>query len=359
MTQTKNFVIFARAWTSSPTPVKTPTTSMDMHIPTQEYKSLADISSSNSSSGTQTPNSAASAATTSPTIHSVASHKTASRRRDLDFSALEALFKDVPENAEVSPLWYILTTAVLLALHKEKLVGELWKYLSRSEEEDDEQLLSTARRLRESCLKASTLVGFPRVSFPTTKGHAPQCLHVTNGTPKAINALLSLKTAIEGTHPSLARVLSLDTSLRSAVPAEEKQARGQSFFQQIYRQHTARVLAAMDDTSGGDLTHFALTCIYGELLAEDRIVGGLETGLLEFVCCLADGCGPQAKGHFFGSINLGASHSTLRAAISLTEQTARQVGVACLWKEDDATDAASGENDNDDFRFLARVMTSQ
>lgn len=69
-----------------------------------------------------------------------------------------------------------------------------------------------------------------------------------------------------------------------------------SFFSQIYKQHTSRVLAAMDATSGGDLTHFAINCIYGELLSEHRILGGLETGLLEFVCCLADGCGPQAKG---------------------------------------------------------------
>lgn len=69
------------------------------------------------------------------------------------------------------------------------------------------------------------------------------------------------------------------------------------FFTQIYKQHTGRVLAAMDESSGGDLTHFAINCIYGELLADHSIISARDTGLLEFVCCLADDCGPQAKGY--------------------------------------------------------------
>jgi hypothetical protein len=64
-------------------------------------------------------------------------------------------------------LWYILTTAVLLSFHKEKLVADLWTYLAAGEggegDRDRDHLLVVARRIRESCLKASTLVGFPRV----------------------------------------------------------------------------------------------------------------------------------------------------------------------------------------------------
>ena len=64
-----------------------------------------------------------------------------------------------------SPLWYILTTAVLLSYHKEKFIGELWAYVtSELGDDDDEERLSVARRIREACLKSSTLVGFPRVS---------------------------------------------------------------------------------------------------------------------------------------------------------------------------------------------------
>ncbi|EXJ79862.1 hypothetical protein A1O3_08147 [Capronia epimyces CBS 606.96] len=280
-------------------------------------------------------------------------------RPRLDYITLEGLFPLPPSQSQwqsatdssgpspsPSPLWYILTTAVLLAFHKEKLIGDLWTYLARPRrgeshdddddddddieaEEEEESLMVIARRIREACLKASTLVGFPR----------------------AINALFALSSAIEATHPGLASILAHDTSLRAPLRPAEKYDRGMSFFAQIYQQHTARVLTAMDATSGGDLTHFAISCIYGELLSEQTIVGAVDTGLLEFVCCLADGCGPQAKGHFFGSINLGATDATLRAAVQLTELLAQQLQVGCAWKADENAEA-------DDFRFLERVMQS-
>jgi len=91
----------------------------------------------------------------------------------LDFSAIREKFSNVidsdglPPSVEQSqsPLWYILTTAVLLSYHKEKFIGELWAYVtSELGDDDDEERLSVARRIREACLKSSTLVGFPRVS---------------------------------------------------------------------------------------------------------------------------------------------------------------------------------------------------
>ncbi len=96
------------------------------------------------------------------TIHTV---------RKLDFSSLQDLFplaQSSAEHPEPSSLWYILTTAVLLSFHKERLTGALWTYLATNTEspQTEEQLLGIARRIRESCLKASTLVGFPRVSIP-------------------------------------------------------------------------------------------------------------------------------------------------------------------------------------------------
>jgi len=124
-----------------------------------------------------------------------------------------------------------------------------------------------------------------------------------------------------------------------------------SLFEKIYAKHTPRVMASMTSCSGGDLTHFAINCIYGELLAENSIIGDLETGILEFVCCLADGCGPQAKGHFFGSVNLGAGKEALRKAVELTETIAKQVGVPCLWLEKD-----DDEEGKQDWKFLDKVM---
>lgn len=217
----------------------------------------------------------------------------------VDFSALRNQFLPLlsPAPPESTAVWYILTTAVLLSFHKEKLIGDLWTYLAAhtADGEDEEQLLAIARRIREACLKASTLVGFPRVGvlFLPPLPPLPNHSYVVH---QAINALFALKSAISASHPALSSTWSADTSLRSPLSATDKYTRGMSFFRQIYQQHTSRVLAAMDATSGGDLTHFAINCIYGELLSEASIIGGLETGLLEFVCCLADGCGPQAKG---------------------------------------------------------------
>ncbi|KAK6373521.1 hypothetical protein LTS17_008013 [Exophiala oligosperma] len=287
---------------------------------------------STSTSGTHTPMSTASSATQETSTSSVSASETTpvSRVKSLDYSTLQQLFAD----SSSSPLWYILTTAILLSFHKERLTGDLWRYLSSSasiseetQDRNEDDLLAIARRIRESCLKSSTLVGFPR----------------------AINALFSLSTSISTTNPTLSSTLASDTSLRAPLDGAAKYDRGLTFFKQIYTKHTSRVLSAMDSTSGGDLTHFAINCIYGELLSEHTIIGAQETGLLEFVCCLADGCGPQAKGHFFGSLNLGASNDTLRTTVELTEEIARQLRLTCPWKDPDV---------REEFAFLEKFMRS-
>jgi len=128
-------------------------------------------------SGTQTPASTMSSTTDETSTSSVSEIEattTSSTGRSLDFSTLQDLFPPGQSSAEQqlqqvpSSLWYILTTAVLLSFHKEKLTGALWTYLATNADspQNEKQLLGIARRIRESCLKASTLVGFPRVSVP-------------------------------------------------------------------------------------------------------------------------------------------------------------------------------------------------
>ncbi|KIW27189.1 uncharacterized protein PV07_06951 [Cladophialophora immunda] len=346
MAQAKGFTIFARAWTASP-PRKTYMHSIPS-MPRSEDEESVD--SSSGSDGTYTPSSVSSSTTTISTTSApsadIAMVKPATRGK-VDFSVLEDIFaqETAAETPGSSPLWYILTTALLLAFHKEKLIGELWAYLSgrdvAAQDGEPGDLLAVARRIREACLKASTLVGFPR----------------------AINALLALQQAIKTTHPALSSILEADQSLRAAATPgdhESKAARGMRLFERIYAQHSPRVLAAMSTCSGGDLTHFAIRCIYGELLAEAAVIGDLDTGLLEFVCCLADGCGPQAKGHFFGSVNLGASRGSLRAAVRLADAVGRQVRAARPWVVDEDTGMDNDDEDQEqnraEWRFLDRVM---
>lgn len=82
----------------------------------------------------------------------------------------------------------------------------------------------------------------------------------------------------------------------------------------------------MNKSSGGDLGEFAINCIYGDLVAETRILGAQETGLLEFVACFALGAAPQAKGHMYGSHNLGNSGAEVQAAVKVVEMIAEAVG---------------------------------
>ena len=84
--------------------------------------------------------------------------------------------------------------------------------------------------------------------------------------------------------------------MRDPIPLPERQARGKAFFSRIYGQHTEKVLDNLNASSGGDLGEFAINCIYGDLVAEESVLNGKETGLLEFVCCLTLAAAPQAKG---------------------------------------------------------------
>lgn len=65
------------------------------------------------------------------------------------------------------------------------------------------------------------------------------------------------------------------------------------FFSKIYAQHTDRVLQNMSLASGGDLSEFAISSVYGDLMAEESRLDAKETGLLEFLACYAVGYVPD------------------------------------------------------------------
>lgn len=65
----------------------------------------------------------------------------------------------------------------------------------------------------------------------------------------------------------------------------------------MYSKVADRVQQNMALSSGGDLDQFAMLSIYGELMAEERILNAKETGLLEFIVCYVSSAAPQAKGY--------------------------------------------------------------
>ena len=148
-----------------------------------------------------------------------------------------------------------------------------------------------------------------------------------NTTLQGINGLAALKNAIKQTSPMLQEKLEQDKSLRQSVSKADREARGKAFFSKVYAQHAERILKNMAGTSGGDLSEFAVTCVYGDLMAEDSILSVKDTGLLEFACCYASGAYPQAKGHMYGSRNLGNGRKEIEGVTELCQAVASVLGI--------------------------------
>lgn len=168
-----------------PPPLLSSRSGQDVAAPLRRsYSTSAAIFASSSapaSSPSPSPSPSPSSPSSSPTSphHTTTNDKT-SREPDatprnsthIDFDRLSAAMPDQSVTG-VDSLWYVVATASLLAFHKEAAVGELWKYISQRCADEgqvggidaQDRQLRIARRIRESCLKASVLVGFPRVSF--------------------------------------------------------------------------------------------------------------------------------------------------------------------------------------------------
>lgn len=78
-----------------------------------------------------------------------------------DFNDIVTLYPFVPHESVHNPA-FIYTCVILESLARETLVEHLWRYVNQRYSSELDQLF-IARRLREGLLKASVLVGFPRV----------------------------------------------------------------------------------------------------------------------------------------------------------------------------------------------------
>lgn len=218
---------------------------------------------------------------------------------------------------------FVFLGVLLESLGQEPLVSGLWAYISKVFPYEDDQL-HVARRLREGFLKGSALVGFPR----------------------GINSLAALKAAMEKTSPAVLEQLNAERSVRQSKLSsrQESAANGKAFFTKVYKQHTNDILESMSNSSNGDLSRFVIESVYGDLLSEMSILDERETGLLEFLCCYATGTAPQAKGHMYGCMNLGAKREDVVGVIRMTHALAQVVDVEIDRDEDD-----------EDWEFLKKI----
>lgn len=144
---------------------------------------------------------------------------------------------------------------------------------------------------------------------------------------QGINALAALRSAVKERSPSVSERLESDKSLRADHSAAALEKRGLEFFQRVYSKVADRVQQNMALCSGGDLDQFAMLSIYGELMAEERILNAKETGLMEFIVCYASGAAPQAKGHMYGSRNLRNGKEEILNGIKLCQEMVKALGV--------------------------------
>jgi len=203
-----------------------------------------------------------------------------------------------------SSVWLVYSAVIIETVSSPKHISELWKYVA-SEVRDEQKQLKIARRIREGLLKTSPLAGFP----------------------KGINCLAALRSVVNEVSPSVGKKLEADKSMRADLSAPELEKRGLDFFSRVYSKVTSRVQENMALSSGGDLDQFAMLSIYGELMAEERILNAKETGLMEFIVCYVSSAAPQAKGHMYGSRNLGNGKAEIQKGTKLAQDLAKALHV--------------------------------
>lgn len=78
----------------------------------------------------------------------------------IDYSLFEALEQLFP-GGETSA-WYVYAALIFQVNDRMDLIGQIWKYIASKTPTLDEQV-KKGRKMREGLLKASVLVGFPKV----------------------------------------------------------------------------------------------------------------------------------------------------------------------------------------------------
>jgi hypothetical protein len=238
----------------------------------------------------------------------------------LNFNTIISPFVSGDLSTAENSIWIVYAAVIIETVSSAKHITELWNWVSSEVKTEDKQLI-VARRIREGLLKTSPLAGFPKVRLLSTFELNSNCC-------QGINTLGALRSAVKETSPSVAETLESDKSLRADHSAAVLEKRGKEFFSRVYSKFTDRVQQNMALSSGGDLDQFAMLSIYGGLMAEERILNAKETGLMEFIVCYVSGAAPQAKGHMYGSRNLGNGREGILKGIKLGNDMVKALKVS-------------------------------
>ncbi|KZF24545.1 hypothetical protein L228DRAFT_245507 [Xylona heveae TC161] len=171
------------------------------------------------------------------------------------------------------------------------------------------QALQIARRMREALIKS-----------------APIC-----GLPKAINALLSLKSA---TPPSLLDdPMGYSPTMRPVelydMPSSQILHRGQGFFDRVYGKISKRVMGQMDRSGTEDLGVTA-RLMYGYILSNTNVLSAEESSYVLIAGLIPQDVNPQLKGHLKGAVNNGATVESVCAVRDIVIQICEASGMKTI-----------------------------
>ncbi|KAL9110002.1 MAG: hypothetical protein Q9227_005341 [Pyrenula ochraceoflavens] len=161
--------------------------------------------------------------------------------------------------------WYFITAATLSILNRPDEIPRVFRYAlendcgNGNDQIQHRERLNVARKLREALIKAAPI----------------------GGLPKAINALLALKSATPAS--LLDEPLGYSPSARSAeifdVPSSHILQRGQRFFDQVYGKVSRRVMGQMDRSGTEDLGLTA-RLMYGYILSNSNVLTAAESSFV-------------------------------------------------------------------------------
>ncbi|KAI9866419.1 MAG: hypothetical protein M1813_001541 [Trichoglossum hirsutum] len=214
----------------------------------------------------------------------------------------------LPKNA-----WYFIAGVTLSILNRADEIPRVFRWAIEEVEGVGEgkqnERLWVARRMREALVK-SVAVG---------------------GLPKAINALLLLKTATAPSlldPPSAPSPTSRHTEL-STIPRAEILHRGQVFWDRTYGKISKRVMGQMDNSGTEDLG-IAARLMYGYLLSNTSVLTPSESSFCLLAGLIPQDVNPQLKGHLKGALNNGATADEVRAVRDIVIQICEASGMKGL-----------------------------
>ncbi|KAI9727594.1 MAG: hypothetical protein M1834_008033 [Cirrosporium novae-zelandiae] len=188
--------------------------------------------------------------------------------------------------------WYFIASVTLSALNlPHELPSILSHALAHGAGASDgtkpslEEQHAIARRMREALVKSAAVTGLP----------------------KAINALLALKSA---TPQHLLDLPPKHFALRKKdvfeTPSGRVLERGQRFFDSVYGKISGRVMGQMERSGTEDLGIVG-RLMYAYILSQEGVLGKVETSYCLVAGLIPQDVNPQLKGHLKGAVNNGAT----------------------------------------------------